>query len=60
MGHVNNSIYEKSYRNQVIDVNIILVFLEIPSDEVIIKLMGYISLIRDPNVSTEPTSAQRR
>jgi hypothetical protein len=57
---VNDSIYEKSYRNQVIDANIVSAFLETPSDEAIMKLMGHISLTRDPNAPTEPTSAQRR
>jgi hypothetical protein len=60
MGHVNGSIYEKSYRNQVIDANIVSAFLEIPSDEALMKLMGHISLTRDPNAPAEPTSAQRR
>jgi hypothetical protein len=60
MGHVNSSIYERSYRNQVVDVDIVSAFLETPSDEALIKLMGHMSLIRDPNAPAEPTSAQRR
>ena len=48
MGQVNGIIYEKSYRNQVIDADIISAFLEIPSDEAIMKLMGHMSLARDP------------
>jgi hypothetical protein len=54
---VNGSIYEKSYRNQVIDANIVSAFLETPSDEAIMKLMGHMSLTRDPNALAEPTSA---
>jgi hypothetical protein len=57
IGHVNGSIYEKSYRNQVVDANIVSAFLETPSDEAIMKLMGHISLTRDPNALTESTSA---
>ena len=60
MGHVNGTIYEKSYQNQVVDYDIISAFLETPSDEALIKLMGHLSLIRDLNAPTEPTSAQRR
>ena len=60
MGHVNGSIYEKSYRNQIVDADIVSAFLETPSDEAIMKLMGHISLTRDPNAPAEPTSAQRR
>lgn len=60
MGHVNGSIYEKSYRNQIIDADIVSAFLEAPSDEAIMKLMGHISLTQDPNAPAEPTSAQRR
>jgi hypothetical protein len=35
-------------------------FLETPSDEAIMKLMGHMSLTRDPNAPAEPTSAHRR
>ena len=59
MGHVNGTIYEKSYRNQVVDADIVSAFLETPSDEAIMKLMGHLSLTRDPNAPGEPTSAQR-
>jgi hypothetical protein len=58
--HVNSSIYEKSYSNQIVDANIVSPFLETPSDKAIMKLMGYMSLTRDPNAPAEPTSAQRR
>jgi hypothetical protein len=60
MGHVNGSIYERSYRNQIVDAEIVSLLLETPSDEMTMKLMGHISLGRDPNAPTEPTSAQRR
>jgi hypothetical protein len=60
MGHVNDTIYEKSYRNQVVDYDIISAFLETPSDKVVMKLIGYLSLIRDLNAPAEPTSVQRR
>jgi hypothetical protein len=60
MGHVNGTIYEKSYRNQVVDCDIVSAFLETPSDEAVMKLMGHLSLTRDPNAPAEPTSAQRR
>jgi hypothetical protein len=59
MGHVNGTIYEKSYRNQVVDCDIVSAFLETPSDEAIMKLMGHLSLTRDPNAPAEPTSEQR-
>ena len=59
MGHVNSSIYEKSYRNQIVDADIVSAFLETPSDEAIMKLMGHMLLTRDPNAPAEPTSAQR-
>lgn len=35
-------------------------FLETPSDEALMKLIGHMSLTRDPNAPAEPTSAQRR
>ena len=40
MGHVNGLIYEKSYRNQIVDADIVSAFLETPSDEAIMKLIG--------------------
>jgi hypothetical protein len=49
MGHVNGPIYEKSYRNQIVDADIASAFLETPSDEAIMKLMGHMLLTRDPN-----------
>lgn len=58
MGHVNGTIYEKSYRDQVVDADIVSAFLETPSDEAIMKLMGHLSLTRDPNAPAEPTSSQ--
>jgi hypothetical protein len=60
MGHVNGFIYKKSYRNQIVDADIVSAFLETPSDEAIMKLMGHISLTRDLNAPTQSTSAQRR
>ncbi len=60
IGHVNGSIYEKSYRNQIVDADIVSAFLEAPWDEAIMKLMAHMSLTRDPNAPAEPTSAQRR
>jgi hypothetical protein len=60
MGHVNGSIYEKSYCNQVVDIDIVLAFPETLSDEAILKLMGHMSLTKDPNAPAKPTSAQRR
>jgi hypothetical protein len=59
MGHVNGSIYERSYRNQIVDADIVSLLLGTPSDEMTMKLMGHMSLGRDPNAPTEPTSAQR-
>jgi hypothetical protein len=50
---VNGSIYEKSYRNQIVDAGIVSAFLETPLDEVIMKLMGHMSLTRDPNAPAE-------
>jgi hypothetical protein len=43
-----------------IDTDIISAFLETPSDEAIMKLIGHILLTRDPNAPAEPTSIQRR
>jgi hypothetical protein len=60
VGHVNSPIYEKSYRNQIVDADIVSAFLETPSDEAIMKLMGHMLLTRDLNAPAEPTSAQRR
>jgi hypothetical protein len=60
MGHVNGTIYEKSYRNQVVKADIVSAFLETPSDDALMKLIGHMSLTRDPNAPAEPTSAQRR
>ena len=59
MGHANGTIYEKSYRNQVVDCDIVSAFLETPSDEAVMRLMGHVSLTRDPNAPTEPTCTQR-
>ena len=56
----DGTIHEKHYRNQIVDADIIPAFLETPLDEAIMKLMGHMSLTRDPNAPAEPTSAQRR
>lgn len=60
MGHVNGSIYERSYRNQVVDADVISFLLGTPSDETTMKLIGHMLLGRDLNTPTEPTFAQRR
>jgi len=44
MGHVNGSIYERSYRNQIVDADIISTFPETSSDEAI--------MIRSPGLSS--------
>lgn len=59
MGHVNGSIHERSYRNQVVDTDIVSAFLETPSDKSTMKLIGHTSLTRDPNAPTKPTPAHR-
>jgi hypothetical protein len=65
MGHVNGSIHERSYRNQIVDADIVSAFLETPSDEATMKLMGHMSLTRDPNAPcraylfTAPSSTRR-
>jgi Protein of unknown function (DUF3435) len=43
MGYVNGTIYEKRYRDQAADADIVSAFLESPSNEALMKLMGYIS-----------------
>ena len=60
MGYVDSSIYKHSYQNQIVNTDIVSAFLETPSDKVIMKLMGHMSLTRDPNAPAESTSAQRR
>jgi Protein of unknown function (DUF3435) len=49
-----------SYRNQIVDADIVSSFLERPSDEAMMKLIGHVSLTRDPNAPAKPTSAQRQ
>jgi hypothetical protein len=44
MEHASGTIYEKSYRNQVIKADIISAFLETPSDDALMKLIGHMSL----------------
>src|SRR5438046_2367864 len=60
MGHMNGRIHECHYQNQVVNANIVTAFLETPSNEAIVKLMGHMSFTRDPNTPAEPTAAQRR
>jgi Protein of unknown function (DUF3435) len=60
MGHVNGTIYERSYRNQIVDADIVSAFIGTPSDEAMMKLMGHVSLTADPVAPAGPTSAQRR
>jgi Protein of unknown function (DUF3435) len=57
MGHVNGSTYKRSYRNQIVDANIISAFLETPSDEAIMKLMAICSSREIQTRPAEPTSA---
>lgn len=58
MRHVNGSIFERSYRNQVVNADIVAAFLEAPSDQAM-KLLGHMSLIRDPTAPFQPTQEQR-
>jgi hypothetical protein len=60
MGYVNGTIREKSYRNQVVGADIVLAFLESPSNEALMKLMGHISFARDPNAPAELISTRYR
>jgi len=59
MGHVNGSIFERSYRNQVVDADIVAAFLDAPSDKATMKLLGHVSLTRDPTAPSRPTQGQR-
>jgi hypothetical protein len=54
MGHVNGNIYERHYRSQVVDADVVSAFLDTPSDEALMKLMGQMLLTRDPNAPAEP------
>jgi Protein of unknown function (DUF3435) len=60
IGHINGFIYERHYRNQVVDINIVSAFLKTPLDEALMKLIGYISLIKDPNALAKLSPVQRR
>lgn len=57
MGHVNGTIYERSYHNQVVDANTVSAFTDTPSDEMMMKLTGHVSLTADPITPAGPTSA---
>jgi Protein of unknown function (DUF3435) len=59
MGHVNGSIHERSYRNQVVEADIVAAFLDAPSDKATMKLLGHVSLTRDPTAPSRPTQGQR-
>lgn len=59
MRHVNGFIFERSYRNQVVNADIVAAFLEAPSDQATMKLLGHMSLIRDPTAPFQPTQEQR-
>ncbi|EXJ77320.1 hypothetical protein A1O3_09546 [Capronia epimyces CBS 606.96] len=60
MGHAHDGIYQRHYQNDVVDVDIVAAVLEKPSDERSMRLLGHVSLTRDPNAPTSLTLAQRR
>ena len=58
MGHRNSEIHDRYYQNQVLDTDIVSAFLDTPSDEALMKLMGHMSLTRDPSAPSKPSLAQ--
>ena len=58
MGHSNSQIHDRYYQNQILAADIVSAFLDTPSDEALMKLMGHMSLTRDPQAPSKPTPAQ--
>ncbi|KAF1814524.1 hypothetical protein P152DRAFT_447870 [Eremomyces bilateralis CBS 781.70] len=47
MGHARASLFERYYRNSVVQLDSVSTFLEVPSSDALIKLAGHMSLTRD-------------
>jgi len=60
MGHTSSDIYEHYYRNDVVDADIVAAVLEKPSDQAAMRLMGHVSLTRDPNAPCKLTKSERQ
>ena len=55
MGHARAGIFDRYYRNHIIQLDTQSAFLGVPSRDAMIKLAGHMSLTRDP---AAPTSIQ--
>ncbi|KAF1815641.1 hypothetical protein P152DRAFT_192051 [Eremomyces bilateralis CBS 781.70] len=51
MGHARASLFERYYRNSVVQFDSVSAFLEVPSKDALIKLAGHMSLTRDPSAA---------
>ncbi|KAF1810595.1 hypothetical protein P152DRAFT_475428 [Eremomyces bilateralis CBS 781.70] len=51
MGHARASLFERYYRNSVVQLDSVSAFLEVPSNDALIKLAGHMSLTRDPSAA---------
>lgn len=60
MGYANSSIWEKPYQIDIVDADPVAAVLEKPSDEAAMRLLGHVSLTRDPNAPYKLTDTQRR
>ncbi|KAK5409142.1 hypothetical protein LTR90_009265 [Exophiala xenobiotica] len=60
MGHEHDGIWQRHYQNDVANVDVVAAVLDKPSDESSMRLLGHVSLTRDPNAPTRLTSSQRR
>jgi hypothetical protein len=52
MGHARAGIFDRYYRNHIIQLNTQSAFLGVPSRDAVIKLAGHMSLTRDPTALT--------
>ena len=59
MGHANSAIYDKYYQNDIVDADIVAALLEKPSDQAAMRLLGHVSLARDPNAPNSLSDVDR-
>jgi len=59
MGHTDPQIFRRHYLNQIITADTLACFLSAPSREGIMRLVGHMSLTRDPSAPNALSQAQK-
>jgi Protein of unknown function (DUF3435) len=60
MVHAHSGIHDKYYQSDIVDADIVAALLEKPSNQAAMRLLGHVSLTRDPNAPNSLTDFDRR